>query len=77
MGTEARACAIVGEALNCPGTIAIGADMNSVPAWDSLGHMAIVAGIESELGRSLTAEQIASISSVRRVAELLSSSPPP
>lgn len=71
MGANERACAIVGEALNCPGAIGIGADMSTVAAWDSLGHMAIVAGIESELGRSLTAEQIASISSVRRVAELL------
>ncbi|ODT29757.1 MAG: hypothetical protein ABS35_07875 [Kaistia sp. SCN 65-12] len=71
MSANERACAIVGEALNCPGAIGIGADMSTVAAWDSLGHMAIVAGIESELGRSLTAEQIASISSVRRVAELL------
>jgi acyl carrier protein len=73
MGIDERACTIVGEALNCPGSIGIGADMASVAAWDSLGHMAIVAGIERELGRSLTAEQIASISSVRRVAELLAS----
>jgi len=71
MSLDERACVIVGEALNCPGAIAIGADMSSVAAWDSLGHMAIVAGIESELGRNLTAEQIASITSVRRVAELL------
>lgn len=73
MGIDERACTIVGEALNCPGSIGIGADMASVAAWDSLGHMVIVAGIERELGRSLTAEQIASISSVRRVAELLAS----
>jgi acyl carrier protein len=73
VSTDERACAIVGDALNCPGSIGINADMASVAAWDSLGHMAIVAGIESELGRSLTAEQIASISSVRRVAELLAS----
>ncbi|OEO32917.1 hypothetical protein VW23_008875 [Devosia insulae DS-56] len=71
MSPDEQACAIVGDALNCPGAIAIGADMSSVAAWDSLGHMAIVAGIESALGRSLTAEQIASITSVRRVAELL------
>lgn len=71
MDNEARACVIVGEALNCPGAIDVDADMGSVAAWDSLGHMAIVAGIESELGRALTAEQIASINSVRRVAELL------
>ncbi|HEV2514414.1 MAG TPA: acyl carrier protein [Devosia sp.] len=71
MGSEARACAIVGDALNCPGAIGIGAEMNSVAAWDSLGHMAIVAGMERELGHALTAEQIASITSVRRVAELL------
>ena len=73
MTNEERACVIVGAALNCPGTIGIVDDMGSVAAWDSLGHMAIVAGIESELGRSLAAEQIASISSVRRVAELLAS----
>jgi len=72
MNTDEQACAIVGEALNCPGAIGIAADMSSVAAWDSLGHMAIVAGIESALGRNLTAEQIASITSVRRVAELLS-----
>jgi acyl carrier protein len=71
MDSDTRACNIVGEALNCPGSVIVDADMSSLPAWDSLGHMAIVAGIESELGRSLTAEQIASITSVRRVAELL------
>ena len=71
MGNEERACAIVGDALNCPDAIGIGADMSSVAAWASLGHMAIVAAIERELGRALTAEQIASITSVRRVAELL------
>lgn len=71
MSADERACVIVGEALNCPGAVGIGADMSSVAAWDSLGHMAIVAGIEHELGRNLTAEQIASISSVRRVAERL------
>jgi acyl carrier protein len=71
MTSEERACAIVGEALNCPGSIGVGDDMGSVAAWDSLGHMAIVAGIERELGRSLAAEQIASISSVRQVADLL------
>lgn len=71
MTSEERACAIVGEALNCPGSIGVDDDMGSVAAWDSLGHMAIVAGIERELGRSLAAEQIASISSVRQVADLL------
>ena len=73
MTNEERACTIVGDALDCPGRIGIVDDMGSVAAWDSLGHMAIVAGIENELGRPLAAEQIASISSVRRVAELLAS----
>ena len=45
MGNEERACAIVGDALNCPDAIGIGADMSSVAAWASLGHMAIVAGM--------------------------------
>lgn len=70
MDAEQLACSLVSRAL---GTTDVGIvdDLQTVPGWDSLGHMAIVAELETQLGRSLTAEQIVSIGSVRDVAAIL------
>lgn len=47
------------------------ASMNTLKAWDSLGHLRIVLEIEGAIGTELTVEQVISIESVRDVADLL------
>ncbi|MBK8085300.1 MAG: acyl carrier protein [Devosia sp.] len=71
MHPEAGACAIVAEALGQQEAVEITDDMITLTAWDSLAHMRLMLGIEAALGRSLTADEIASITSVRDVARLL------
>jgi len=68
---EARACAIVAEALGLQSPVDIGDDMGTLGAWDSLAHMRLILGIEAALGRTLSADEIASITSVRDVAQLV------
>lgn len=72
MTPEDRACEIVARALKIEGGhVSIDDTMETLPAWDSLAHMSIVLTIEAETNRQLRAEEIASILSVRSVAELL------
>ncbi len=73
MSSDRLACGLVAAALDVE-TVTAGDDMQSVAAWDSLGHMAIVAELEKQLGRGLTPEQIVSIVSVRDIAKLLGES---
>ncbi len=73
MHPEARACAIVAEALGLQSPVDIGDDMGTLEAWDSLAHMRLILGIEGAIGRSLSADEIASIASVRDVAQLIGS----
>ena len=70
MSSDRLACELVAAALDVE-TVTVGDDMQSVAAWDSLGHMAIVAELEKQLGTALTPEQIVSIASVRDIAKLL------
>ena len=51
---------------------AVGSDagVDTLPQWDSMGHVNIVLEIETELGRNLSPEEIAGISSVADVALL-------
>ncbi|MDB5540745.1 MAG: hypothetical protein JWQ89_2472 [Devosia sp.] len=70
MPSDGIACEIVGRALGVD-TVAPDDDMQSLPAWDSLGHMAIVAEIERTIRASLQPDDIVSIASVNDVLELL------
>jgi acyl carrier protein len=47
------------------------ADIGSVPAWDSLGHVRILLAIEEETGRPLHSETVATLRSVSDVARAL------
>ena len=47
--------------------------MNTLEAWDSLGHLRIVLAIECALGTELTGEQVLSIDGVPDIANLLHS----
>jgi acyl carrier protein len=71
MTTEIRAAAIIARAFNIQGEVSVDADMASLPAWDSMNHVALLLEIEKELGRPLSSDEIASIDSVRSIARLL------
>jgi acyl carrier protein len=71
MDAESRACWLVARALGLE-TVRADDGMHTLGGWDSLGHLAIVTEIETEVGATLTPEQIVSILSVRDVAQLLS-----
>ena len=71
MTAEERATRLVGRALSIQGAVGIEDDMASLPAWDSMTHMALLLEIEAELGRPLSGDEIGSIDSVRAVAALL------
>ena len=45
--------------------------IESLAAWDSIAHIAIILAIEEKLARPLTAEAIVSVDSVGTIADLL------
>lgn len=51
-------------------------DLNSIPAWDSLGHMKVILALESALGRPLTSGELAGIRGVADIAPILGRSSP-
>lgn len=68
---DIRARQTVANALKCSlDAIAADASVDSLPQWDSIGHVNIVLEIEAALGRNLLPEEIAGISSVADVALL-------
>jgi acyl carrier protein len=70
MTPESRAAATVARALGIQVEVLAEADMASLAAWDSMSHVPLLLELEQELGRPLTAEEVASIDSVRAVARL-------
>lgn len=70
MTPEMRAAAIVARAFNIQGEVAPEADMASLPAWDSMNHVALMLEVEQELGRKLAPEEMVTIDSVRAIARL-------
>lgn len=61
----------VAKALKCP-LDAVGPDagVESMAEWDSIGHVNIILEVEADLGRKLSPEEIAGISSVADVTLL-------
>lgn len=45
--------------------------VENVPGWDSLGHVKIIMTLESELGRMLAPDEIASLRGVADVDRIL------
>ncbi len=43
-----------------------------IPGWDSVGHMNLVAEIESRIGRALELDEIIGMDSVKAIRELVS-----
>lgn len=46
------------------------ASVDTLPQWDSIGHVNVILEVEAELGRKLLPEEIAGIGSVADVALL-------
>ena len=71
-----RARKTISGGLKCP-LDAVGPDagVETLPQWDSIGHINIILEIETELGRKLLPEEIAGISSVADVALLYEREP--
>ena len=71
-----RARMTISAALKCPlDAVGAGAGVETLPQWDSIGHINIVLEIEAELGRKLLSEEIAGISSVADIVLLYECEP--
>ena len=68
---DLKARRTVANALKCS-IEAVGPDasVETLPQWDSIGHVNIILEVETDLGRNLLPEEIAGISSVADVALL-------
>lgn len=70
-----RSRQLVAAALKCSlDTVTEDTNVESIPLWDSLGHMSIILALEQDLKRSLLAEEIAAIASVRAIARIMAKS---
>jgi acyl carrier protein len=74
MSTRERLMKVFGEALDIPKNTEVEKlAYRSFPAWDSVGHMRLVAALETEFGIMLTTEQILDLSSFDQGVETLKS----
>lgn len=53
------------------GSIGVDTLREDVPAWDSLGVLTLIAGLDEEFGIQLTEDEILEMSSIRDILELL------
>jgi len=61
---ELKARNAIAKALKCaPGAVDADASVETLPEWDSIGHVNIILEVEGDLGRPLLSEEIAGISS--------------
>jgi acyl carrier protein len=61
---ELRARNAIAKALKCTAdAVDAGASVETLPEWDSIGHVNIILEVEGDLGRPLLSEEIAGISS--------------
>lgn len=68
---DLKARKAIANALKCSlDLIGPDAGVDTLPQWDSIGHVNIILEVESELGRKLLPEEIAGISSVADLALL-------
>jgi len=68
---ELKARNAIAGALKCSvEAVASEASVETLPQWDSIGHINIILAVETDLGRTLLPEEIAGISSVADVARL-------
>jgi len=68
---DLRARRVIANALKCPlDAVSPDAGVDTLPQWDSIGHVNIILEVEADLGRKLSPEEIAGIGSVADVALL-------
>jgi len=48
-----------------------GLTYNTIPEWDSVGHMTVIAGLETEFGLMLETDDILDMSTVGKAVEIL------
>ena len=61
----------IAKALKCAlDAVGTDASVETLPQWDSIGHVNIILEVEADLGRKLLPEEIAGIGSVADVALL-------
>ena len=64
--------ALLATALDCPQeAVPPESAIGTLPQWDSLAHIKIVLAVEERLGRSLTTDEILSITSLEAIDLLL------
>ncbi len=51
-------------------------DVETLPAWDSLGHVKVILALESALSRMLTSAELAQIRGIVDIAPLLATDIP-
>lgn len=68
-----RICLVISSVLDVPAA-ALGAttEQKSIAGWDSLGHIHLVLGLETEFGVSFTVEQALTLTSVPAIYAALS-----
>lgn len=68
---ELKARNAIAKALKCaPDAVDADASVETLPDWDSIGHVNIILEVEGDLGRPLLPEEIAGISSLADVVLL-------
>lgn len=72
MSLEDRLCAVFREALELGDDIEV-AELayRAVPAWDSVGHMRLVAAIETEFDVMLETDDVLDLSSFAKAVEIV------
>lgn len=72
MSTLARVAAVFEEVLKVDRAKVSRATVpEDVKKWDSLGHMALVAGLEKEFGLELEVDEIMEMATVEKILEVL------
>lgn len=54
-----------------PSALSNNIEYNTIPEWDSIGHMTMIAGIEETFGITMESDDIISFSSYKKGQELL------
>lgn len=70
---QSQVVKIISEVLNVPSEI-ITADLSigDIPEWDSMGNLAVIARLESELGIDFPVEDLMDLTSVSRIVDRIS-----
>ncbi|MEM7442363.1 MAG: acyl carrier protein [Pseudomonadota bacterium] len=71
--SDARA--LVADAIDRPiDQVPVTGTIETVPGWDSLGHMRIILALEARLGRPLDANDILGLTSISAIQDVLGGS---